>query len=260
MSPPGYAESMDHQKRDRAANTLKAATSIVVLTGAGVSAESGIPTFREPEEGLWAKYDPMELATIDAFHQNPELVTRWYHWRFQRCAACQPNAAHHALASLQHAAIARGTTFTLLTQNIDGLHQQAGSTDVIELHGTIHRWRAIDTGDEIAMRDIDFSVFPPRSGSGALLRPNVVWFGEMLPQDALQAAERAARNCDVFLSIGTSSLVYPAAGLVELTRSAGGTTIEINRDPTPITDIVDLSILGRAGEILPQLIEDHPAP
>jgi NAD-dependent protein deacetylase/lipoamidase len=245
---------MDERALAHTQDLIEEATSIVVLTGAGVSAESGVPTFREPEEGLWAKYDPMELATIEAFHRDPQLVTRWYHWRFERCATCKPNPAHDALAVLQQSAHARGATFTLLTQNIDGLHQQAGSTDVIELHGTIHRWRAMDTGDEIAMRDIDFSSFPPRSASGALLRPNVVWFGEMLPPDALMAADRAARACDVFLSIGTSSLVYPAAGLIELARAAGGTTIEINRDPTPITDMVDVSLLGLAGEILPRIV------
>ncbi len=245
---------MDEQRISRAADLVEAAESIVVLTGAGVSAESGVPTFREPEEGLWAKYDPMELASIEAFHRDPELVTKWYHWRFERCSTCKPNPAHQALATLQREALERGKTFTLLTQNIDGLHQQAGSTDVVELHGTIHRWRCMETGNEIAMSDIDFSEFPPRSDAGGLLRPNVVWFGEMLRPQDLMAADRAVRSCDVFISIGTSSVVFPAAGFIELARSIGASTIEINRDPTPITSSVDLSLIGLAGEILPRIV------
>lgn len=245
---------MNDQDLTLAADLIEAAASIVVLTGAGVSAESGVPTFREPEEGLWAKYDPMELATIEAFHRDPELVTRWYHWRFERCSTCKPNPAHQALAALQREAHTRGNAFTLLTQNIDGLHQQAGSTDVVELHGTIHRWRCMDTGAEIAMRDINFSEFPPRSQTGALLRPNVVWFGEMLSPDTVLAADRAVQSCDVFMSIGTSSLVYPAAGYIEMARSVGASTIEINLDPTPITASVDLSLIGLAGEILPRIV------
>ena len=238
-----------------AADMLRSAKSVVVLTGAGVSAESGVPTFRDPEEGLWAKYDPMELATIGAFERDPELVTRWYHWRFERCSHCKPNSAHTALAVMQERIEARGGAFALLTQNIDGLHQSAGSTTVVELHGTILTWRCTKTGRHTPMADIDFSSYPVRSEAGGLLRPNVVWFGEMLPPEAVAAAERAVGSCDLFLSIGTSAVVYPAAGYIERAGSIGAATIEINRDPTPITAAVDLSLQGLAGEILPPIVQ-----
>lgn len=245
----------DHDTHIRQiAGLLAMARHIVVLTGAGVSAESGIPTFRDPQTGLWAKYDPMELAHIDAFHRNPELVTRWYHWRFERCKDCLPNPAHHALAELQRGCTAVSRSFTLLTQNIDRLHQLAGSTDVIELHGNILTWRCTQTGQEIDMREIAFDEFPPRSTAGALLRPNVVWFGEMLPEAAVSAAYEAVAACDVFMSIGTSSVVYPAAGFVNIAQRRGAKTIEINAEPTPISASVDHAIYGRAGEILPAVL------
>ncbi len=238
----------------RVAGLLAEARHIVVLTGAGVSAESGIPTFRDPQTGLWAKYDPMELAHIDAFHRDPELVTRWYHWRFERCKDCKPNPAHHALAELQRRSTAASRRLTLLTQNIDRLHQQAGSVGVVELHGNILTWRCTQTGDEVDMRDIVFDVFPPRSACGGLLRPNVVWFGEMLPEAAVSAAYQAVQTCDVFMSIGTSSVVYPAAGLVNIAMRCGAATIEINAEPTPISSAVDHSIVGKAGEVLPAVL------
>jgi NAD-dependent deacetylase len=236
------------------AGALRGAKSIAILTGAGVSAESGISTFRDPQDGLWARYDPMELAHIDAFHRDPELVTRWYHWRFEKCRHCVPNPGHHALAALQREVESRGGRLTLLTQNIDGLHQQAGSTDVVELHGTILRWRCTVTGQEVGMADIPFDRFPPRSPAGGLLRPNVVWFGEMLPEAALRAAWAAAGECDVFLSIGTSAVVQPAASLISLAGSRGAKTIEINREPTPISSEVEWSVMGKSGEVLPELV------
>ncbi|MCH9057478.1 MAG: NAD-dependent deacylase [Planctomycetes bacterium] len=239
----------------RAADMLRSARSVVVLTGAGVSAESGVPTFRDPEEGLWAKYDPMELATIGAFERDPELVTRWYHWRFERCSHCKPNPAHTALALMQQRIETHGGAFALLTQNIDGLHQRAGSTGVVELHGTILTWRCTKTGRHTPMADIDFTSYPVRSEAGGLLRPNVVWFGEMLAPEAVDAAERAVGSCDLFLSVGTSAVVYPAAGYIEQARSIGASTIEVNRDPTPVTAAVDLSLQGLAGEILPQMVQ-----
>lgn len=237
------------------AGILRGARSVAVLTGAGVSAESGISTFRDPQDGLWAEYDPMELAHIDAFHRNPELVTRWYHWRFDKCRHCRPNPGHVALARLQREIEARGGRFTLLTQNIDGLHQQAGSTNVVELHGTILRWRCTKTGQEVNMADIPFDRFPPRSEAGGLLRPNVVWFGEMLPEAALRAAWAAAGECDLFLSIGTSAVVQPAASLISVAAARGAKTVEINREPTPISGGVDWSVLGKSGEILPRLVD-----
>jgi NAD-dependent deacetylase len=237
------------------AEHLGRARSVVVLTGAGVSAESGISTFRDPQDGLWAKYDPMALAHIDAFHRDPELVTRWYHWRFEKCRHCIPNAGHIALAALQRAVESRGGTFTLLTQNIDGLHQQAGSTGVVELHGTILRWRCMTSGEEVAMAEIPFDRFPPRSRAGGILRPNVVWFGEALPEAALRAAWDSASRCDLFLSVGTSAVVQPAASFISLAASRGARTVEINREPTPISAEVDWSVMGKSGEVLPRLVE-----
>lgn len=235
------------------ARELVRAQRIVVITGAGISAESGIPTFRDAQTGLWARYDPMELAHIDAFHRDPELVTRWYHARFERCRHCEPNPGHAALARLQALTEARGAAWTLLTQNIDRLHQRAGSRNVVELHGNILTWRCTKTGQQMEMDQIDFSRFPPVSPAGALLRPNVVWFGEMLPEEALEIAHRESRLCDLFLSIGTSAVVYPAAGFATLASSRGALVAEINKDPTPLTAAVDLSIQGAAGQVLPRV-------
>lgn len=237
-----------------AARLFREASRIVVLTGAGVSAESGISTFRDKQTGLWEKYDPLELAHIDAFHRDPELVTRWYHWRFTCCKDCQPNPAHLALAELQRQTLARGGRFTLITQNIDGLHQKGGSTDVCELHGTILTWRCTKTGEHVPLETIDFSSFPPTSEAGGLLRPNVVWFGEVLPRRELERAFTESAECDLFLSIGTSSVVQPAASLIELAKQNGARAIEINREPTPISGIVDVALYGKAGEILPAVL------
>lgn len=253
-------EQDQSQALQTAAGLLAEAESIVALTGAGVSAESGISTFRDKETGLWAKYDPMELAHIEAFHRDPELVTRWYHWRFTKCKDCQPNPGHHALAELQKRTEARGGSFSLLTQNVDGLHQRAGSTNVSEIHGTILTWRCTKTGQHHELEDIDFSTFPPTFDAGGILRPNVIWFGEMLPEKELQRAYNDSSTCDVFMSIGTSSVVQPAASLIDLAKSQGAKTIEINMEPTPISESVDVSLFGKAGEVLPmltQLLEEN---
>lgn len=238
-----------------AARWIRSASHTVVLTGAGVSAESGLSTFRDPEEGLWSKHDPMELATIDAFHRDPELVTRWYHRRFTRARDVEPNPGHHALAAIERAADASGRSFTLITQNIDGLHQRAGSVRVVEIHGTIHTWRCTQTGRETPLGELSFDTFPIPSAHGGLMRPCVVWFGEQLPQSAVRASIEALESCDLFLSIGTSATVQPAASFIETARARGARTIEINRDPTPITATVDLAILGPAGEILPEIVD-----
>lgn len=235
---------------ERAAEVLRDAQRPVIMTGAGVSAESGIATFRDPEEGLWAKYDPMELAHIDAFERDPELVTRWYHWRFRKCKDAEPNAGHRAIAELQR----RVPGTVLVTQNIDGLHQAAGSEGVIELHGSILRWRCTDTGAIVPIEQIPFEEFPPRSITGGLLRPDVVWFGEMLPPEALEAAAEAVSACDVFMSVGTSSVVYPAAGYAEMAASRGVPTIEVNPEPTPLTARVDVSLRSGAGRAMPDLV------
>jgi len=237
----------------RAAAAIRDARRIAVLTGAGVSTESGVPTFRDAMTGLWARYDPHQLATPEAFARDPALVTRWYDWRRCLVGACRPNAGHLALAALQRWATGRGQAFTLLTQNVDGLHQAAGSTGVVELHGSIRTWRCTKTGEEVVPGPEPMTEFPVRTKAGGLLRPGVVWFGEALPEAALEAAARAAEECDVFLSIGTSAVVYPAAGLVHAAAGAGATTIEVNRDPTPISRRVDISIRGLSGAVLPAI-------
>ena len=237
-----------------AASWIAGAERIVVLTGAGISAESGLSTFRDPEEGLWAQYDPMELATIEAFERDPELVTRWYHWRFTRARDVEPNPGHHALAAIERAAADGDRTFTLITQNIDGLHQRAGSRHVVEIHGTIHTWRCTKTGLETPLTELSFDSYPIDSGHGGIMRPCVVWFGEQLPEPALRASFDALGSCDLFLSIGTSATVQPAAGFIQMAQEAGARTIEINRDPTPITEITDLTILGPSGQILPEIV------
>ena len=183
-----------------------------MLTGAGVSAESGIPTFREAQTGLWEKYDPLELATPEAFLRDPELVWRWYRWRRELVARAQPNAGHIALAQLAQ----RVPRLTLVTQNVDGLHQRAGSADVVEFHGNLFENRCFAEG---CLVDVTADAMVPTCpGCGALVRPGVVWFGEAIPGQALDASFAAATDCDVFLSVGTSSLVYPAAGLADVAR------------------------------------------
>jgi NAD-dependent deacetylase len=226
-----------------------AARSVVVLTGAGISAESGIPTFRDAMEGLWARFRAEDLATPEAFERDPETVTRWYDWRRQKCAAAKPNPGHLALAAWQQ----QCRNFLLVTQNVDRLHQAAGSHDVVELHGTLWVWRCTACGTEREERGA-FNEFPPRCVCGGLRRPGVVWFGEALPEEALARAYRTAQSCDLFFSIGTSAVVYPAADLAHAARRHGARVVEINAEPTPLTPHADWSLIGRAGEILPLLV------
>ncbi len=232
---------------------LREAKAIAVLTGAGVSKESGIPTFRDAMEGLWAKYDPAELATPEAFARDPEKVSRWYDERRVRCSAARPNPGHRALADLQAWCGERGKSFTLITQNIDRLHQAAGSHDVIELHGTIWVWRCTLCGDEQEERGGPFERYPPLCACGGFRRPAVVWFGEMLPEQALRRAFDTAEASDLFFSIGTSGLVTPAADLIHIAARRGARTAEINMEPTSITGLTDWAIHAPAGEALPRL-------
>jgi len=222
---------------------------MVVLTGSGVSAESGVPTFREAQTGLWARFDPQELATPEAFERDPKLVWDWYEWRRKLVAEASPNPGHVAISEMER--IFSG--FTLITQNVDGLHQRAGSMEVIELHGNILRTKCSVEGTVV--EDYDEEETPPCCPScGAPLRPDVVWFGEMLPYEALEAASEAARGSDAFLSVGTSSLVYPAAALPFEALESGATLVEINPEETPLTPHADYSVRGPAGEILPLLV------
>ena len=235
----------------RAAALLAKARHACVLTGAGISAESGIPTFRDAQQGLWANYDPLDLATPEGFARDPELVWRWYESRRERIRLAEPNPGHLALVRLA----ARLPRLTLVTQNVDGLHQRAGSTGVIEYHGNILRDRCT-VEQVVAGRSRDAGGLLPRCGScGALLRPDVVWFGEMIPREALLNADAAAADCDLFLSVGTSSLVYPAAGLAELALARGVPVIEVNPNATDLSDRADLVLAGPSGTVLPALLQ-----
>ena len=228
---------------------LRDARHICVLTGAGVSAESGVPTFRDAQQGLWAKYDPLQLATPEAFADKPALVWRWYAWRRELVAKVEPNPGHVALAQLADSV----PRLTLVTQNVDGLHQRAGSKDVIEFHGNIFDDRCFDEGGLV--ENVGDGEPPRCPGCGGFVRPGVVWFGESIPEEALNASFAAATDCDVFLSVGTSSLVYPAAGLVEIAREAGAIAVEINPNPTQQSSNFDHALVGKSGEILPKLLE-----
>jgi NAD-dependent protein deacetylase/lipoamidase len=231
-----------------AAARLRAAHRVVALTGAGVSAESGVPTFRGPQ-GLWREFRPEDLATPEAFGRDPKLVWEWYAWRRECLAACQPNAAHRALAALDQ----RAPEFLLATQNVDGLHALAGSRRMVELHGSLWRVRCTGCGHVAGDRN-PFAEIPPHCPCGALLRPDVVWFGEPLPKHVLERAFAAAREADVVVVAGTSSLVYPAAALPEAALGAGAFVIEVNPEPTPLSAKASLSIRGRAAEVLPMLV------
>ncbi len=234
---------------EQARRWLRDAKRVAVLTGAGISAESGIPTFRGAG-GLWRQFRPEDLATPEAFRRDPKLVWEWYDWRRRMIARAEPNPAHHALVALQK----RAPEFALITQNVDGLHDRAGSGRVLELHGDI--WTVRCTACERAVRDdrVPLPDLPPRCECGTMLRPGVVWFGEPLPAGVWREAEKAATLAEVFLVVGTSAIVYPAAGLVSLAKSCGARVIEVNLDETPFSSAVDVSLRGPAGQILPALL------
>lgn len=231
---------------------LKRARSVFVLTGAGISAESGIPTFRG-RDGLWKNYSATDLATPHAFQRNPELVWEWYHWRQALIAKAAPNPAHYAIVELEK----RSGKFLLLTQNVDNLHKRAGSKNVLELHGNIFRIRCVQCGSigvsSCKQGRTDQGV--PVCECGGVLRPDVVWFGEAIPQNIWRAALEFLSTADVALICGTSGVVWPAAAIPEIAKQSGAKTIEVNLEPTPITDLVDVSLLNKAGMILPQIVE-----
>ena len=229
---------------------LRHAQSVAVLTGSGISAESGVPTFRDAQTGLWARYDPMDLATPEAFARDPRLVWEWYAWRRGLVEGAAPNSGHEALAELER----HVPEFVLITQNVDGLHRRAGSQRIIELHGNIMRSKCSLEAVILEPGEDDRDVPPSCPRCGASLRPDVVWFGEMLPQEALEEAFESAQNCDLFFSIGTSSLVQPAASLpFEALRSAVA-VVEINLDETPLSRHAEYALRGRVGEVLPALV------
>ena len=220
-----------------------------MLPGAGISAESGVPTFRG-DGGLWKDYKAEDLATPEAFVKDPRLVWEWYNWRRERIAKVLPNAAHKALVQLE----IRKREFTLITQNVDGLHDRAGSGRMLKLHGDIWRMRCTVCGANWPDRRAPLPKIPPHCACGGLARPGVVWFGEPLPDGMMKEAEHAAGAAEVFLVIGTSAVVYPAAGLVPYAKRGGARVIEINTDDTPFTNLVDCALRGPAGELLPQLL------
>jgi len=233
----------------RAARAVAGGRHIAVLTGAGVSAESGIPTFRGAG-GLWRGFDSASLATPEAFAANPKLVWEFYNWRREIVARADPNPAHVALTKLA----GRVPRLSLITQNVDRLHHRAGSRGVLELHGNLWEIRCTRCGET---SDRTGDILPPLPSCGAcggLARPAVVWFGEALPDDVWSAAQESVRDADVLLVVGTSAVVYPAAALVTLGKRAGQTIIEVNLEPTPVSDAIDIGLYGKAGELLPQLV------
>lgn len=229
---------------------LRRSRRMLVLTGAGVSAESGVPTFREAQTGLWSRFKAEELATPEAFARNPRLVWEWYAWRRELVTRAAPNAGHRALAELGR----RVEQFTLVTQNVDGLHQRAGSGSVIELHGNILRTKCSVEDVPVDSWRESGDVPPLCSRCGARLRPDVVWFGESLPPGAFEHAAQAAESADLCLSVGTSAVVYPAASIPLLAKSRGAVLVEINPSRTPLTQAADFFLEGPAGTVLPRLL------
>jgi NAD-dependent deacetylase len=227
---------------------------VAVLTGAGISRESGLPTFRDAQDGLWAKYDPMSLATAEAYLRDPALVWEWYEYRFGLARTAQPNPGHLAIAELATLV----PRVQVITQNIDGLHQRAGSTGVLELHGSIHRYRCLQGHRGFVWSDfVDQTDRPPHCPRcGALLRPEVVWFGELLPELELAEAIAAAERADVMLIVGTSGVVQPAASLAVYAREAGAVLIDVNPEPDQLTALADHYLAGTAGATLPRLIAE----
>jgi len=234
---------------DQARDWLAQATSVAVLTGAGISAESGVPTFRGAG-GLWKEHKPEELATAEAFAKDPCLVWEWYNWRRELIAKAAPNPGHKALVQLE----IRKPRFTLITQNVDGLHDMAGNGKILKLHGDIWRMRCTTCGANFPNRRVPLPKIPPHCACGGLARPGVVWFGEPLPDGMIKEAEHAAAAAQVFLVVGTSAVVYPAASLIPYARQAGAKVIEVNTEATAVSKLVDCALQGPAGELLPKLM------
>ena len=242
---------MDNTAVRQVAERIKAASRVVVLTGAGISQESGVPTFRG-KDGLWKQYRAEQLATLEAFQRDPKLVWEWYDWRRGLIKPLAPNPGHYALVELEK----RIQGFSLVTQNVDGLHRMAGSSNPIEMHGTIWRVRCMDCSQTFENRDVPIKILPTCEVCGGLLRPDVVWFGEALDEAILRTIYTSLQKAQVMLIVGTSAVVQPAAsfGLVAK-RTAGAFVVELNRSKTAQSSFFDLSIQGKAGELLPRLLD-----
>lgn len=245
---------------DELVAVLRDATKVVFLTGAGVSAESGIPTFRDPMTGLWAHYDAAELASADAYRRDRELVWGWYEWRRMGILRARPNGAHLAIAAMA----TRVPRATVVTQNVDDLHERAGSRDVVHLHGRMDRPYCFDCrasyrfAEGIVPDEPEGGrrLAPPRCPAcGGTIRPGVVWFGEMLPEAEWETAVTACDDCDVLFSVGTSALVQPAAGLSAQAARRGACVVQVNPNPTPLDGVVSYNLAGAAGTVLPALYE-----
>lgn len=243
----GDMEEELSEKIEQAAAIIAGSRRIVTTTGAGISKESGIPTFRDPD-GLWSRYRPEELATREAFLSDPKLVWRWYRERLRLARDVQPNPAHYALVELEKLL----PRFLLVTQNVDNLHRRAGSREIVELHGCIERYRCFYYAHQV-QESPDWGDEPPLCHCGSLIRPDVVWFGEPLPEAELECAFGETQRCDVLLAIGTSGLVNPAAQLPSLAKQIGANVIEINVQSSGITPTSHLFLEGESGKILPEI-------
>jgi len=234
---------------DKVKAILEGSKRPAALTGAGISAESGVPTFRG-EGGLWRNYRAEELATPQAFSSDPELVWEFYDWRRNLIKPLKPNPGHLALAKMEK----DFPEFNLVTQNVDGLHQRAGSIRVIELHGNIWHVRCTECHRIGENHDVPIEILPHCDNCGGLLRPHIVWFGESLDPEILDSALTTIRRCDVLLVVGTSAVVQPAASFAGIAKESGAKVIELNLDKTPLSSVVDFGIYGKSGEILPALV------
>jgi NAD-dependent deacetylase len=228
---------------------LSTARTVTVLTGAGISADSGVPTFRGAD-GLWRNFRAEDLATPEAFARDPRLVWEWYNWRRELIATKSPNPAHYALADLER----RLEQFWLITQNVDGLHRAAGSQKLSEIHGNIWKVRCTRCGLMDENREVPITILPSCAACGGLLRPHIVWFGESLATEDLNRSYEALGRCELLLIIGTSGIVYPAASFAPVAKAAGAFVVEINLDATPQTEVVDVTLRGRAKEVVPELL------
>ncbi len=242
---------VDEPLLDKAARLIARLGRVTALTGAGISADSGVPTFRG-RDGLWRRFKPEELATPEAFRRNPRLVWEWYRWRMEIIAKARPNPGHYALSELERL----GLLECIVTQNVDGLHQKAGSKRVVELHGNIWRARCVECGYRLVFEKPPDDIPPRCPRCGGLMRPDVVWFGEPIPEDAWREAVECTLRSRVMLVVGTSGVVYPAALLPRIARDNGTLVVEVNVEPSALTEeVTDIFLQGRAADVLPRLVE-----